>query len=134
MQLIQKLRLVGFWSTFFSGHLNLGRSITIYGENAMNWAVNISTKKWGYICFTLPTLRRFKKGDWYFYLSPNATPWACTYYCGYNQKEKIRAQIRLYTFGKHNFNAENLQTGDCRGEGYTHLRLLNERMDACLCM
>lgn len=67
-----------WWQSFMSGHVNIG-PITIYGENAMHWAVNIRTKRWGYICFRLP-LRCF--GKWwplYFYISPNGTPWAATF-------------------------------------------------------
>ena len=61
------------------GHVNIG-PVTIYGANAMHWAVNISTRRWGYICFRLP-LPCF--GVWwglYFYVSPNGTPWAATYH------------------------------------------------------
>jgi len=60
---------------FMSGHVNLWK-ITIYGENAMNWAVNIRIGK-GHLCFTLPTWRRvIKKDGWYVYFSPDATPTA----------------------------------------------------------
>lgn len=95
------------------GHISIG-NLTIFGSNAMNWAVNISTKKWGYICFTLPVASRFRRDrngklyfDWYFYLSPNATPWACTFYRGRNKEEVIRAQIRKLNFG-HNFDSSGL--------------------------
>jgi len=61
-----------FWEKHFGEHVNVG-PITIYGENAMHWAVNINSR-WGYICFRLP-LRCF--GAWwplYFYVSDDATP------------------------------------------------------------
>ena len=64
----------------FRGHLNVG-PITIYGRNAMHWAVNIRSK-WGWICFRLP-FRCF--GRWwplYFYISPNATPQDATFMLG----------------------------------------------------
>ena len=60
------------------GHVSLG-PVTIYGENAMHWAVNIKTRRWGYVCFRLP-FRCF--GRWwplYFYCSPDATPNAATF-------------------------------------------------------
>lgn len=99
-----KYKTFNWFENFMGGHINIG-NITIYGANAMCWAVNISTKKYGYICFSLPSIRRKKyKYDNYFYLSPNATPWACTYYLGSNKYEKVRAQIRKIKFG-HNYNS-----------------------------
>lgn len=65
-----------FAENFLSGHFTIG-ALTIYGENAMHWAVNIKTKK-GYLCLRLP-LRCF--GRWwplYCYLSPNGTPSSAT--------------------------------------------------------
>ena len=70
----KKYKGLSWCENFLGGHINLGKRITIYGENAMNWAVNISTKK-GWLCFTLPTWRRIlHKDQWYIYLSPNGTP------------------------------------------------------------
>lgn len=110
-----------WWENFLSGHWNIGK-ITIYGANAMCWAVHIYTKRWGVICFTLPSIRRKRaKMGSYFYLSPNGTPWACTYYRGYDEKEKIRAQIRKLNFG-HNFNATDPDL-------YIKLRCLNNKFD-----
>ncbi len=63
---------------YLGGHINIGR-ITIYGANAMHWAVNIRTKRWGTICFRLP-FRCF--GRWwklYYYCSPDGTPNASTF-------------------------------------------------------
>ncbi len=68
---------LSFCENFLGGHIDIF-NITIYGCNAMHWAVNISTR-WGYICFRLP-LRCF--GKWwplYFYVSPNATPSQATF-------------------------------------------------------
>lgn len=84
------------------GHWNIGKNITLYGANAMSWAVNIHTKRWGWIHFTIPLL---SKWSFCFYVSPNATPWACTYYWGKDRDERIRAQIRKFNFG-HNFNTD----------------------------
>lgn len=101
-----------------TGHLSLG-PVTIYGSNAMNWAINIKTKRWGYICAKWPTKTRSGGYEWYFYLSPNATPWACTFYMGSDKDEAIRAQIRKLNFG-HGFKASDVNI-------YTRLYALNNR-------
>lgn len=65
----------------WSGHMSFG-PVTIYGFNAMHVAVNIATRRWGYICFH-PTMYVF--GCWWpwkFYVSPNATPGASTFAIG----------------------------------------------------
>lgn len=70
-----------FWERYFGGHVSLG-PVTIYGENAMHWGVNIRTKRWGYVCFRLP-FRSF--GRWwplYWYCSPDATPHSATFKLG----------------------------------------------------
>ena len=70
---------LSFWENFLGGHLSFG-PVTMYGENAMHWAVNIRTKRWGYVCFRLP-FRCF--GGWwplYFYCSPDATPTRATFW------------------------------------------------------
>lgn len=97
----------------FGGHLNIG-PVTIYGRNAMHWAVNIRTRRWGYICFRLP-LRSF--GCWwpmYLYFSPNATPWASTLYLG-DKKQGRLARIRREEFG-HGFDTT---------ANYPRLRVIN---------
>lgn len=69
---------MNFWERYFGGHVTLG-PVTIYGENAMHWAVNIRTERWGWVCFRLP-LRCF--GRWwslYWYCSPDATPCRATF-------------------------------------------------------
>ena len=112
---------MNWWENFMGGHISIG-PITIWGANAMCWAVTIHTKRWGYICFSLPSLRRKKaKLHNYFYLSPNGTPWACTYYRGGNKKEVIRAQIRKMNFG-HNFDTQI-------PKNYDRLRCLNEKFE-----
>ncbi len=87
----------------FEGHINLGKRITIYGNNAMHYAINIWTKHFGYVCFH-PTVGRW---GWYFYLSPNATPWAATFAkgSGLRTEDKRLAPIRKTLFG-HNFDVE----------------------------
>ena len=101
----KKYPTMSFTENFLSGHVNIGKRIVIYGDNAMHWGVTIWTKRWGYICFRLPF--RSHKHWWplYFWCSPNATPWAATFMLG--KKEDIRdwllAPIRRYRFG-HNFD------------------------------
>ncbi len=102
----KKYPALSWWENFMGGHLNIGNKITIFGSNAMCWVVNIRTKKYGYICFTLPSISEFRKRTGYhLYFSPNGTPWACTFYLGKNKEEKIRSIARKMNFG-HNFNTE----------------------------
>jgi hypothetical protein len=64
------------------GHVTIGKRVTIYGWNAMHVAVNIWTKRWGYICFH-PTIRVFGHWwPWYFYVSRDATPHEATFKLG----------------------------------------------------
>jgi len=104
----KKYRSLSWFENFMGGHISF-LGITIFGANAMNWIVNITTR-WGYLCFTLPVLARWRENNrgqrfyqWYIYLSPNATPWACTFYRGSDKKEVIRAKIRKLNFG-HGFS------------------------------
>jgi len=102
----KKYPALSFAENFLGGHINIG-TVTIYGENAMHWAINIKTSRWGYVCFRLP-FRCF--GGWwplYFYLSPNATPWASTFYRGDDKREKTAAIKRRKKYG-HNFNTDLL--------------------------
>ena len=82
-----------------------GMRFVIYGFNAMHIAMNIRTRKWGYICFH-PSIRCFGElWPWYFYLSPNATPQSATFAIGpgVSKLEKAAASIRCYLYG-HNFS------------------------------
>ena len=95
---------------WLKGHISIGR-LFIYGENAMHWGAVYWTKRWGYICFRLP-FRCF--GKWwplYFYVSPNATPWASTFYLGPNKGAKAAATLRRRAFG-HNFNTDLMTKND----------------------
>ena len=89
----------------FKGHLNIGKRLTIYGNNAMHWGVTFYTRKFGYVCFRLP----FRScGRWYplyFYCSPNATPWAATFMLGRKAypDDWVLSRIRRSCFG-HNFD------------------------------
>jgi hypothetical protein len=55
----------------FTGHVRVG-PVTIYGANAMHYAINVSTGA-GYIC-ARPTTGRRRSWRWYLYTSPDATP------------------------------------------------------------
>ena len=65
-------RISLFMATHLGGHVNIG-PITIYGENAMHWAVNIKLKT-GWLAFRLPFLCFGRWWGLYMYFSPNATP------------------------------------------------------------
>lgn len=78
MNKLEVAKNLGWKQAFFGGHLNIF-NITIYGENAMHWAVNIKFKR-GYFCFRLP-IKCF--GQWwplYCYFSPDATPTEATWW------------------------------------------------------
>lgn len=62
------------------GHISLG-PITVYGSNAMHFAINIRTKRWGFICFRPPVYDMGRWWGWYVYISRDGTPCkpACTY-------------------------------------------------------
>ena len=91
---------------WLNGHLSFdlpyfGNQVTIYGANAMWFAINFHTQRWGYICFRPPT--GHPKLRWSFYVSPNGTPWASTYAIGnVSKQDKIRAPLRRLMLG-HNF-------------------------------
>jgi len=109
---------------WFTGHLNIGKKITIYGRNAMQWGVTIHTKKYGYVCFRLP-FRCF--GRWYplyLYFSPNATPWASTFMIGrkHDSTDWALSRVRRQRLG-HNFyyDSEFDENGN-----YETLRRIND--------
>lgn len=93
----------------FKGHINIGKRITIYGDNAMHYAINVYTRRFGYICFR-PTTRNHEcpddKWKWYLFCSPNGTPWASTFAIGdIDKKDKRLAPIRRVMWG-HNFDTD----------------------------
>ncbi len=88
-----------------SGHISIG-PVTLYGANAMHWAVDIRTRRWGYVCFRLPLPCFGRWWPMYFYLSPNATPWASTFYLGDERGEREAAKQRRERLG-HNFDSES---------------------------
>lgn len=81
----------------FSGHVSWGR-LCIYGFNAMHVAVNFWTRRWGYLCFH-PTMYYARQWwPWYFYISPNATPWCASFAIGPGvyREDKGRAKRRRW--------------------------------------
>ena len=71
---------LSWWENFMGGHISFWR-ITIYGENAMRWGVDIKLRN-TYMCFRLP-FRCF--GKWYplyLYFSKDATPNNATWCIG----------------------------------------------------
>lgn len=80
---------------WFVGHVTRG-PITIYGANAMHWAVNIKTRRWGHLCFHPSTKTFGGRWPWYFYASPNATPTSATlaFGPGVSAEEKMAALRR----------------------------------------
>lgn len=98
------------WSLkHLSGHISFrlfGRRVTIYGANAMWFATNIHTRRWGYVCFRPATWNpNFK---WKLYVSPNGTPGTATFAIGpgVTKSEKLRAYIRCELLG-HNFRVDD---------------------------
>ena len=90
----------------------------IYGANAMWFACNVHTEKWGIVCFRPTAFGLHPHEGWYFYISPNGTPWAATYAIGnLENSDKDCAPFRKFAFG-HNFDT------DKHGEG---LHALNQQ-------
>lgn len=104
---------------YLGGHISIG-SVTIYGWNAMHLAVNIRGTRWGTICFH-PTMYMFDTWwPWYFYVSPNSTPWASTFAIGpgVDRSDKAMATLRRYLFGHNFYPGEDFSkwNADYRGE------------------
>lgn len=111
IKLVDTVKLMGFWWTFFRGHVSIG-PFTIFGANAMNWCLCIYGTPWGNLHIDLPVIARWRQnrdGKWIYhssvYASPNGTPGASTWYRGTDRYEAIRARIRKLNFG-HNFNTK----------------------------
>lgn len=87
-------RIIGEWlESHLGGYVKIG-PIIIYGFNAMHIALNIRTRRWGYICFH-PTIRFYNwKFPWYFYISRNATPWLATVAIGPGVCKQDKAKAR----------------------------------------
>ena len=77
--------------------------VTIYPlRSAMHGAINVWTKRWGYVCFKPPTYVYGRWWPWYFYLSPNATPWGATLILGRDRgmhADRRLARLRRVLWG-----------------------------------
>ena len=117
-----KYESLSWWENFMNSHISIG-PITIYGANAMCWAVNIRNNKYGYICFTLPSIRRKRyELKHYFYVSPDGTSGASTFYRGKaDYGEQQRADLRRKYLG-HRFNYMDLKVYEI----YNYIRNYND--------
>ena len=94
------------WSLkHLSGHISLdlfGRKVTIFGANAMWFATEFHTRRWGWVVFRPPTWHPHFK--WKFYVSANGTLGCATFAIGpgVSKEEKRRAWLRREMLG-HNF-------------------------------
>lgn len=92
-------------SKYVGGHIRIG-PVVIHGWNAMRISISVRTR-WGSVCFH-PTIRVLGYDcPWYFYISPNGTPWASTFAIGPGVEpvQKAMAPLRRYLFG-HNFSTD----------------------------
>lgn len=90
------------------GHVNIG-PLTLFGANAMHWGGYVHTRRWGFVCFRLPLPCFGRFWPLYLYCSPNATPWASTWYrstsrCEMRENHK-KADERRASLG-HNFSVD----------------------------
>ncbi len=81
----------------FEGHVSFRLfwllPVTIYGANAMHWAVHVWFRG-AYWCFH-PTTRTFGGyWPWKFYISPNATPWAATFALDKSTRRRMAERTR----------------------------------------
>lgn len=79
MKILRRIEI--FMARYFGGHVSIG-PITIYGENAMHWGVEIRVCRKGWLCFRLPFLCYSRWWPLYLYFSPNATPQCATFKIG----------------------------------------------------
>lgn len=85
-----------------------GRRVTIYGFNAMHGAIDISTRRWGWVCFQPPFWMHGKWWPWKFYVSPNGTPGCSTFAIGpgIDRRDKEGAPYRRQLLG-HNYRVDD---------------------------
>lgn len=93
------------------GHAKLG-SVTFYGANAMHWGVTVWTTRFGYVCFRLPFPCFGRWWPLYLYASPNATPWAATFFLD-RRGVSAQAEQRRAKFG-HRFHVQARWDELCR--------------------
>jgi hypothetical protein len=132
MNFLQELnyRVDRWLDNCLGGHISIGE-FTIWGRNAMRWAITFRMKKYGYICFNLPFIPVYGKfTKFYFYISTNGTPGASTFYYGPSNIETKLSKLRKRAFG-HGFdyyeNEEDLYYINNYGKIPQHL-LRNEKI------
>lgn len=102
---------MGWFERHLGGHISIG-PLTVYGFNGMHVALNLYTKRWGYVCFHPPMRVYSRWWGWYFYVSPNATPWAATFLRGASHREeRHKADGRRQRWG-HNFDVDLLRAAE----------------------
>lgn len=110
--------IYGWLDKHLGGHITIGipgRSVTVYGFNAMHIALEFRTRRWGWVCFHPPVPFIYRDWPWYFYVSPNGTPSVSTFAIGpgIDRSTKRLAKIRREFFG-HNFNDDVIYDGPHR--------------------
>lgn len=65
--------------------------LVVYGFNAMHVAVNLHTKRWGFVCFHPPMKVFGVWWPWYFYVSPDGTPPQATFGMGPGYRRERRS-------------------------------------------
>lgn len=89
-------------------HVSYGH-LTMYGLNtAMHGALSYWTRRFGYVCFK-PTSWTRSRGwrRWYFYVSPNHTPWASTFAIGPGVSRRDKAgSVRRRRLWGHRFDTD----------------------------
>lgn len=90
------------------GHATLG-PVTIFGNNAMHYTIEVTTRRWGYLCIRPPVYSLGRWHPWHVFASPNGTPWAATFMAGprFTQDERRDARYRRRKYG-HNFDSRIL--------------------------
>lgn len=99
---------MSWWFNFARGHVSLfSGKLIIHGANAMNWAVKFKTRKFGWICFTLPVIARLRSKDGlYLYFSPDGTRSSSTFYIGKDKFQKKRTKLIREKLG-HNWDTND---------------------------
>ena len=97
-----------------SGHFSFdlfGHRITFFGFNAMWLTLQFHTRRWGYVCFRLPSWH--PKMRWKLYCSPNGTPTVATFAIGpgVSKQDKRRAKMRAAVLD-HNYRVDDFEYRD----------------------
>ena len=114
----------------FGGSLSFF-NVTIHGRDYGHtpWEVQVHTKKYGYICFNLPIPVNGKIKKFYYFLSPDRTSYASTYYKFHGLLYKNTAPMVKECFG-HNFDIDKCgdELLELHRTGNYPRRILRERV------